>query len=106
MFTPASPLCRCPPPLQVLELQEPVADQQGFVYEKAAVVAMLRSASSASSTSGLRIVAGATHRVREADLRPAARVLREQRRLRKQRERGGGGIAAQQEQAEDVIDVV
>lgn len=87
-------LC-CP---QLLDLQEPVEDQKGVVYEGEAVRAALR----ASRMGWLEApVAGSHHRITLASLKPCRRVLR----MQKQRARRGGAATQPTQRSGRVLDV-
>lgn len=85
---------------RIMELAEPVEDHKGYVYEKAAVLAMLRGA---TNPRGMQLVAGAPHFTRLQDLRPAHKVLRERKRLAR---RGATQQTQQQQAATEPIDVL
>lgn len=69
----------CPKP-QVLELEQPVEDRAGFVYDKAAITRALQ----ANGGAIVCPVAGASHTVRMADLRPCKRIERAKKAARLQ----------------------
>lgn len=74
---PPTHLCRKP---QVLELEQPVEDRAGFVYDKAAITRALQ----ANGGAIVCPVAGASHTVRMADLRPCRRIERAKKAARLQ----------------------
>lgn len=89
--------------LQLLELDQPVMDLVGFVYDKAAILQHIKRMQHVPGgrQSVQCPVAGTAHRITEAELRPATAVLAA-------KARGGprGGTAAQRaQQAEDVVDL-
>jgi hypothetical protein len=77
--------------LQLIDLDDPVEDQKGFVYEGAAIRADI-------TRNRGRIecpMAGASHWVTAADLKPCRRILR----MQKHRQRHPGAGQEQQTQA-------
>lgn len=86
---------KCPITMkELLDLDDPVVDNVGFVYERAAILSMLRN----TRTSSMKCpVAGTIHTITEKELRPATAVLMEKRRVarsgkrRSQVDEGYGG---------------
>jgi hypothetical protein len=70
---------KCPITMKaLLDLDDPVVDKVGFVYERAAILSMLRNARHSSMKCP---VAGTVHTIDEKELRPATAVLMEKRRV-------------------------
>ncbi|PNW69917.1 hypothetical protein CHLRE_17g698200v5 [Chlamydomonas reinhardtii] len=106
----------CPLSLKnVLDLDHPVRDPVGYVFDREAVTDWLRRTRRpglAPAQMQAHPVAGCSHFLREEQLVPAAEVVREQRRRRLQQLMGGGaggaggagaGVAGEGE--DDIIDV-
>ncbi|PNH10211.1 hypothetical protein TSOC_003105, partial [Tetrabaena socialis] len=89
---------RCPLSMKdVLELEQPVRDSLGYVYESASIREYLRS-----NPNGMKHpVAGVQHLLTLAELKPAAEVEREKRRRRLNGAAGGANAG----KAHDFIDV-
>ncbi|KAG2431366.1 hypothetical protein HYH02_013355 [Chlamydomonas schloesseri] len=109
---------KCPLSLKnVLDLEVPVQDPVGYVYDKAAVLEWLRRTRGRAGPGGAaqtqaHPVAGCSHFLHESQLLPARAVEREQRRRRLREAMGGGaagggggGGGAGAGGEEDVIDV-
>ncbi|KAL4418942.1 hypothetical protein ABPG77_009122 [Micractinium sp. CCAP 211/92] len=92
-----APNARCPiSNKQILDIEEPVQDATGVVYEKAAVVGYFRSLHPSKGGRDI-IVAGSNHAVTLAELVPADKVIREkkrQARLQRLAAARGGGAGA------------
>ena len=85
--------------LQVLELDEPVEDRRGFVYEKADIERYIQQHERRQGGPCPCPVSGTSHSVALADLRVARAVLRAKQRAQRQGAGRGGRSAA------DVLDV-
>ncbi|KAJ9506647.1 hypothetical protein QJQ45_003731 [Haematococcus lacustris] len=70
----------------VLELKEPVEDPAGYVYEKEAVMAMIRRSRLPTLPCP---VAGTSHTISAAGLKPSRRIVRERRKAMLIAARGG-----------------
>jgi hypothetical protein len=98
MSLPACLLCLTDEPdcltavLQLIDLDEPVEDQKGFVYEGAAIKENVRRYGRIECP-----VAGASHYIGLSDLKPCRRVLR----MQKHRQRHGPGAGQQQQQTQE-----
>lgn len=70
---------KCPITMKaLLDLDDPVMDDVGFVYERTAILSMLRNGRHSSMKCP---VAGTVHTISEKELRPATAVLMEKRRV-------------------------
>ena len=67
---------------QIMELEEPVEDERGYVYEKAAILDHIRQQERRSPGQCVCPVSGTTHIITAAGLRPARAVKQAQRRRR------------------------
>ncbi|KAK9831686.1 hypothetical protein WJX74_006133 [Apatococcus lobatus] len=83
---------------QTYDLDEPVEDEQGVVYERAAILDYLRR----NCGTSVCPIAGMSHTITAASLRASKRILREQRRRREQREQGEGSY--QDSDDDDAVD--
>ncbi|PSC67899.1 E3 SUMO-ligase MMS21 [Micractinium conductrix] len=85
---------RCPVSNKLLlELDDPVQDSTGVVYERAAVQQFFRTLPPHKHGRAI-IMAGSTHQVTYGELVPADKVIREKRRAARRQQlvgRGGGG---------------
>jgi E3 SUMO-protein ligase NSE2 len=100
---------KCPITMKVvLELEDPVEDEVGYVYDRQAIVQMLKNA----GPRGIKCPeAGTNHRVTEGRLRPATKVLAAQRKAAKAARRGaklakanGASFIDDREYNEDICD--
>ena len=84
--------CTHHPPLplfQLLQIDDPVADRMGYVYERASILGHITA--QGGRTRRVRApVAGTAHAVAADDLRPAVAVVR----AKKEAARGGGRRAS------------
>lgn len=85
---PRSPLCF----KKLLELEEPVQDSLGFVYEKAAILSYIKTKGKNGAVDAPS--SGVAHQIRAADLVPAKAVIRASKKQAHARERGVGGGGA------------
>lgn len=90
--------------VQLIDLQEPVEDDKGFVYEGEAIRHTLRRSDGWMECP----VAGASHRVQLNTLKPCRRILRMQKQRKRQGAHGGqtqhGGHGTQTQRGR-VLDV-
>ncbi|CAD7703049.1 unnamed protein product [Ostreobium quekettii] len=68
----------------VLDLHDPVQDERGFIYEREVIEAYIKEASRNRSTVTCP-VAGTSHKITVASLRPAAGVISKQRQAKANR---------------------
>uniref|UniRef100_A0A7S3QT71 SP-RING-type domain-containing protein n=1 Tax=Dunaliella tertiolecta TaxID=3047 RepID=A0A7S3QT71_DUNTE len=93
---------RCPiTQKSVFELEQPVEDQYGYIYEHQAIRATLANHAQRGQPCSCPI-AGTAHRITVADLRPSERIKRARRRAMLQRGTQAGNT---QQQENDVYDV-
>lgn len=80
-----APNRNCPCSLKpVLELEDPVEDDQGIVYDRQSIESYIRSQARASQRNNVRCpLAGSTHTLSLDSLRTAQKVLRAQKRHRR-----------------------
>jgi hypothetical protein len=89
--------------LQLLELEDPVEDQMGFVYEKSAIVDAIRKANNPRSRNKLTSpIAGTNHLIGMEDLKPSKAIKREQKKARLAAA-GGGGAAGRGRGRDDEV---
>lgn len=62
----------------LMDIEEPVQDAKGFVYEKTAIVQYIRRAPGPSAYIECPVY-GANHKLAENDLKPAKRIIKAQR---------------------------
>jgi len=73
----------------IFEVADPVKDKQGYVYEKEYIIQMFQRGMNAIECP----VAGTTHQIHKADLKPAKELLRERkRRMHTQRTRKAAAV--------------
>ena len=89
-----------------MELEEPVVDARGFVYEKAAAVQYVQTVARTRPGRGVPCPqAGTSHTLRVEDLRPAEKVLAARRRAERRGGTQAAVAAAAAAGASDVLDV-
>jgi len=86
-----------------MDLQEPVQDKLGFVYEKSAIVEYINKRSQGNRRPCPCPVAGTSHTVTVAELRVCAGVVAEKKKAA--RGQGQGTQGATQEDTEFVTDL-
>jgi hypothetical protein len=89
------------------DLDEPVEDQKGYVYDKQGIYQYISSRGVPAGSAHAQVqcpVMGCNHMVSRATLKPCQRILR--RRERQQRQQHWGGTQQQAQQAGDADEEV
>lgn len=80
---------RCPISFKfLLDLQDPVQDKKGFVYERASILAYIRDKGRNGAVDSPQ--AGTSHKVAAADLQPATKVIRGKKRAAQMKKAAAG----------------